>query len=290
MNEENDDLSPLSDREFHCKYGHIAKRLFTGKRDFYLTINSPPRLAFADGLGWPVLPLPGACADIGDPDDPEEDLPDVRLIRAALEYTASDDDSLSPEDYRDPLRDDLAGRAYSFALEIDVYDTIWKPVMALLAEHGAGTVVFFDINQFLPGAEPYLMDGKIPVPIGAEVDFAAGSRWPDKWYAPGLGDSTVVIDETGDWAFHQNNYDCMTYVTATPLLMDRIIDVVGGKERLEKRLSLWLAFRADEDGIHPKYYPVFRDPPYPNLNIRKIPTIFEHLEKHPWLDEVFKEQ
>lgn len=262
----------LSNEAFEARFGAIVQRLFDYDRRTCIP-GVRPNLIFRHPLTWPVIPLPGdfdgMCLCVDDYDG---------LLRW-LGY-----DGLGPFD------DGAIRILYHWFFNREARRRLWAPAMETLAGNGSGTAALFE-----PVRKPVLVekDGRRKVERVLEdwraVENRIGGGLPldfDDWHSV-MGDFVSLCDETGEWAIHSWGEARISYLAAEPSLMDRVRASLGGTKPVAKFIALDCAMNPEIDWMLDTYLDFFREPPFVEMPLRRLSTLDEHLEAHPWLDAAF---
>ena len=79
----------------------------------------------------------------------------------------------------------------------------------------------------------------------------------------------------------------ISYLTAEPALMDRVLEAVGGPETVGKFFSFEYSVNAEFEDAPESFLDFFRTPPFVEMPLRTVPWLGDHLKAHPWLDKAF---
>lgn len=271
----------LSHEDFDARYGDIAARLF----DFRQRTCVPgerPNLIFRRPLKWPAIPLPETFDLMCRYVDTYETL--AEWLRSGA-HGPFDDSGLSI--------------LHCWFFRQETRRSLWQPVIATLAENGAGTAAVFEPAQRYVRADDdsgkrYSDDRPekkyrwiVTDWRAAEDTIADGLPLGFRGWSAEIGDCVCLCDETAAWAIHSWGEGRISYLTAEPALMDRVVEAVGGAAVIGKFISLDCSMNDNIAGMLESYLEYFGNPPFVEMPLRVVRSLDEHLEAHPWLDKAF---
>ena len=282
---------------FEARYGDIARRLF----DFdQWTLAGPdllPNLIFRRPLDWPVVPLPGSF------DGMCRDADEARNLKNWLDRHEGE-----------LFYDSVAPSLYSWFFDREARRILWAPTVETLARHGPGRAAVFEPEGYLmrvgdwPGwKDPSRAEGWPAEMTDEQVRTAAlwtGPYAREDWRAGedtiaeglplrfegwrrGTGDCVCLIDDSADWALHSWGECNISYLTAEPALMERVLHELGGPEMVGMFFSLECAMTSEFMDSPERNLDFFRKPPFVEMPLRVVPSLSDHLKAHPWLDKAF---
>ncbi|MXW92433.1 MAG: hypothetical protein F4114_09185 [Rhodospirillaceae bacterium] len=288
-------MARLPHDEFEARYGDIARRLFDFDQPAYVS-GVRPNLIFRRPLDWPVIPLPGVA-------DTCRHVDEARELKHWLRYN------------RDNLfYDEVLPELHFWLYWLEVRRLLWAPMIEVVAGHGPGRAALFEPKgRWIGGcggeAQEYWSSfAEIRAEIAA-AGFETADRPPDSWeledwraaedridgglpldfgnWLIDLGDHVCLCDETAAWAIHSWGMAQISYLTAEPALMDRVLEAVGGPETVGKFFSFEYSVNAEFEDAPESFLDFFRTPPFVEMPLRTVPWLGDHLKAHPWLDKAF---
>lgn len=274
MNQET--LPPISDQAFFDKYGAVGERLIDRNIQNIDPHTGKSNLIFQPSLNWPVIPIAGTVDDLG-------------YIGHRF-WTMLDIEREVPEEY---LTDgSFCGFVWEYVMA-ETQEVVWRPIFKTLAEAGPGIGVRFN-SEYLMAPKDYPEALKrrrekadLPMAVEFHLDVEKVPSWQN--VDDFSTDRTCIIDTTGDWAIHSLEVTNTSFLTAKPALMEKILAAIGDKTRMEKLFSMFYSMEDEYEGTSDKNLVFFNRPPFVDLKIRRLRTLNDHLEKHPWLDDIFKD-
>ena len=289
-------MTLLSHSEFEARYGEIAARLFHIGRPACVR-GRQPNLIFRRPPDWPAIPLPGdfdrMCRDVGEYED----------LLEWLGFGAYG-----------PFDDGAVSLLYSWFLDREARRLLWGPLIATLADRGSGKAALLEPQgRMVPAGKWADREGGWTLEGWREANATHGIEpaeyWATEWkledwrgaedwidgglpldfgdWRTSLGDVVCLIDETAAWAIHSWGEIEISYLTAEPALMERVLEAVGGPEIVGKFFLLDCATNPEIQGELESFLDFFRKSPFVEMPIRHMSTLSKHLEVHPWLDEAF---